>query len=83
MERDCLARNGFPFDPSIRAGAHALRRGLPTPSPCVSISPEIPSAAQCGAVAQLGERSVRNAEVEGSIPFGSTSLHFETGRFSK
>ena len=26
-----------------------------------------------GAVAQLGERSVRNAEVEGSIPFGSTS----------
>ena len=27
-----------------------------------------------GAVAQLGERSVRNAEVEGSIPFGST-LH--------
>ena len=26
-----------------------------------------------GAVAQLGERSVRNAEVGGSIPFGSTS----------
>ena len=26
-----------------------------------------------GAVAQLGEHSVRNAEVEGSIPFGSTS----------
>ena len=26
-----------------------------------------------GAVAQLGERSVRNAEVEGSIPFGSTN----------
>jgi hypothetical protein len=25
-----------------------------------------------GAVAQLGERRVRNAEVEGSIPFGST-----------
>ena len=25
-----------------------------------------------GAVAQLGERSVRNAEVEGSTPFGST-----------
>jgi hypothetical protein len=25
-----------------------------------------------GAVAQLGERSVRNAEVEGSIPFRST-----------
>src|SRR5437763_2186453 len=27
-----------------------------------------------GAVAQLGERSVRNAEVTGSIPVGSTSL---------
>jgi hypothetical protein len=27
-----------------------------------------------GAVAQLGERSVRNAEVEGSIPF--RSMHF-------
>ena len=27
-----------------------------------------------GAVAQLGERSVRNAEVEGSIPFRSTGL---------
>ncbi len=25
-----------------------------------------------GLVAQLGERCVRNAEVEGSIPFGST-----------
>ena len=25
-----------------------------------------------GLVAQLGERRVRNAEVEGSIPFGST-----------
>ena len=27
----------------------------------------------CGPVAQLGERRVRNAEVEGSIPFGSTT----------
>jgi hypothetical protein len=26
-----------------------------------------------GAVAQLGERSVRNAEVRGSIPLGSTA----------
>ena len=26
-----------------------------------------------GLVAQLGERCVRNAEVEGSIPFGSTN----------
>jgi hypothetical protein len=28
-----------------------------------------------GPVAQLGERCVRNAEVEGSIPFGSTTKH--------
>ncbi len=28
-----------------------------------------------GAVAQLGERCVRNAEVEGSIPFRSTIFH--------
>ena len=27
-----------------------------------------------GLVAQLGERCVRNAEVEGSIPFGSTNI---------
>jgi hypothetical protein len=28
----------------------------------------------CGAVAQLGERRVRNAKVRGSIPLGSTTL---------
>lgn len=28
---------------------------------------------QVGAVAHLGERRVRNAEVEGSTPFGSTN----------
>ena len=31
-----------------------------------------PGFPRCGAVAQLGERRVRNAEVEGSIPFRST-----------
>ncbi len=31
---------------------------------------------KCGAVAQLGERRVRNAKVEGSIPFGSTKIFF-------
>jgi hypothetical protein len=30
--------------------------------------------ARYGTVAQLGERDVRNVEVEGSIPFGSTIL---------
>src|SRR5438552_18289897 len=32
------------------------------------------SRALSGAVAQLGERRVRNAKVEGSIPFRSTEL---------
>ena len=31
-----------------------------------------PRASFCGAVAQLGERRVRNAKVGGSIPLGST-----------
>lgn len=35
--------------------------------------------ADAGAVAHLGERRVRNAEVEGSTPFGST--HRPAGRF--
>jgi hypothetical protein len=34
----------------------------------------IGSPSTCGAVAQLGERRVRNAKVEGSIPFRSTIL---------
>ena len=41
-----------------------------------------PRARFTGAVAQLGERCVRNAEVGGSIPLGSTSfrsLHMATG----
>ena len=33
------------------------------------------SSVSCGDVAQLGERSVRNAEVEGSNPFISTKLN--------
>ena len=35
--------------------------------------------ADAGAVAHLGERRVRNAEVEGSTPFGST--HRPAGKF--
>ncbi len=37
-----------------------------------------PSSFPKGAVAQLGERSVRNAEVTGSIPVGSTLLQNST-----
>ncbi len=33
-----------------------------------------------GPIAQLGERCVRNAEVEGSIPFGSTTSEQATYR---
>lgn len=36
--------------------------------------------AALGDVAQLGERGVRNAEVEGSIPFVSTTTSSEKGR---
>ena len=35
-------------------------------------SPVAPTGRPFGAVAQLGERSVRNAEVRGSTPLGST-----------
>ena len=34
-----------------------------------------------GRVAQLGERGVRNAEVEGSIPFSSTILILDSNLF--
>ena len=37
------------------------------------------SRALRGAVAQLGERRVRNAKVEGSIPFRSTNLPLSFG----
>ncbi len=36
--------------------------------------PVFPDSAGSGLVAQLGERRVRNAEVEGSNPFGSTTI---------
>ncbi len=39
---------------------------MDNPSPC------------SGAVAQLGERRVRNAKARGSIPLGSTNLSFKT-----
>jgi hypothetical protein len=36
------------------------------------VLPHAEGSGVCGAVAQLGERRVRNAKVEGSIPFRST-----------
>src|SRR5690606_7313225 len=43
---------------------HPYNARLPAPA----------GAGQRGAVAQLGERRVRNAKVEGSIPFRSTTI---------
>lgn len=38
----------------------------------VNAAADFSAVAAYGPVAQLGERQVRNLEVEGSIPFGST-----------
>ena len=50
---------------------------LPTPRrkwrPLACRAPRIDRAPTVGAVAQLGERLVRNEEVSGSIPLGSTN----------
>src|SRR6186713_2497569 len=51
-------------DPLAQASTDARIPRLPDP-PSGTVS-------RCGAVAQLGERRVRNAKVEGSIPFRST-----------
>ncbi len=61
--RPTCARRNAPLgrSPCFRSGVLALWRGS-----------RYDTRPACGAVAQLGERSVRNAEVEGSNPFGST-----------
>src|SRR5688572_5728335 len=51
-------------------------RCLPPPWRLITIPPLID-----GAVAQLGERRVRNAKVEGSIPFRSTNSTLRALRF--
>ena len=43
-------------------------------SDTVPVRPRSPAPNFHGLVAQLGERCVRNAEVEGSIPFKSTNI---------
>ena len=48
--------------------------GLPCPFLDISRLTPLNLASDLGAVAQLGERVVRNDEVRGSIPLGSTSL---------
>ena len=55
-----------------------MRRPKPTPLTALTVGSYMP--ADFGAVAQLGERHVRNVEVSGSIPLGSTKIpinHFK------
>ena len=49
-------------------------------SDTVPVRPRSPAPIFHGLVAQLGERCVRNAEVEGSIPFKSTNI--KSSRFA-
>ena len=49
-------------------------------SDTVPVRPRSPAPNFHGLVAQLGERCVRNAEVEGSIPFKSTNV--KSSRFA-
>ncbi len=57
-----------------RTRATALLRKASRREPaCMTVSPVLDmTEVGCGAVAQLGERLVRNEEVRGSIPLGST-----------
>jgi hypothetical protein len=50
------------------------RRALTGPEAAHIIPPTRILTQSRGAVAQLGERRVRNAEVRGSIPLGSTNF---------
>ena len=52
-------------------------------SDTVPVRPRSPAPNFHGLVAQLGERCVRNAEVEGSIPFKSTNVKFSRFAISR
>ena len=58
------------FSYAARAAIIAARRQQIRPKPPGAMLESPPAR---GAVAQLGERRVRNAKVEGSIPFRSTT----------
>jgi hypothetical protein len=64
------------------ANPHALcersRRSPAAGQECASFGVSGPAGTGCGAVAQLGERLVRNEEVWGSIPHGSTTRQVTT-----
>ena len=63
--------NIFHFSFWIQTAPHAKKNFFQKPLDR-SVFYDIISCTQDGLVAQLGERSVRNAEVMGSIPTGST-----------
>ncbi len=61
------------LDRGLLQGGLAIRERCSRIAGTCNAPPITVVSATRGAVAQLGERSVRNAEVEGSIPFGSTN----------
>ena len=65
MSSLCVTETGFSY--SIDRQAFRIVRAV------------LESPPLCGAVAQLGERRVRNAKVEGSIPFRSTIFPVRAG----
>ena len=63
------------YNPSDLMGFRQFGRCFTMPACGQSCWPAVyTNSTKHGAVAQLGERCVRNAEVEGSIPFRSTNL---------
>ena len=56
---------------TVDGAGHIIRPALSTAPPHTKRGGNL---VKIGAVAQLGERHVRNVEVRGSIPLGSTTL---------
>ena len=82
--RRCNGRACFFFRAVVRVGRRVAEacqaRAYPSYLAFVERGRYFKSSDPNGAVAQLGERRVRNAEVEGSIPFRSIGLLEKRGR---
>ena len=63
------------LDPPSSSGAFPLSADFLRKSPAGLAAPQF-AMANFGALAQLGERLICIQEVSGSIPLGSTTLHF-------
>src|SRR5882672_3900862 len=68
---------GKPGSTAEKAASDWILRGMIDLAGGLWFNP-CPAAANDGSVAQLGERVVRNDEVEGSIPFASTTRRGRT-----